>query len=129
MVKTKTLLSVVNRDRIARAIKNYVLHLVIDSYSSMNDVRDTIRKQTGVSNLVPYICEIWARGLGFKTLDIELMSEDSAILQFVIKTLNLKVDKQTDDCLYCSRGATYTYYLQGISDFYWEKVGEVLCWC
>lgn len=129
MVRTKTLMSVVNRNKIARAIKNYVLHLVIDSYSSMSDVRDTIRKQKGVSNLVPFICETWARGLGLQTLGIELMFADADILQFVIKTLNLKVDKQTDDCLFSYGGTAYAYDLQDIDDFYWKTVGEVLCWC
>ncbi len=129
MVRTKTLMSVVNRNKIARSIKNYVLHSVIDSYSSMNDVRNTIRKQKGVSNLVPYICESWARGLGFQTIDIELMFASADILQFCIKVLNIKFDEQTDDCLYKYGEYTYVYDQQGIDDFYWKTVGEILCWC
>ena len=128
-MKPRRLLSVVNRNKIARAIKNYVLHLVIDSYSSMNDVRDTVRKHKGVSNLTPYICESWAQGLGMQTLDMALMFTDHDILQFFIKTLGIKVDEQTEDRLLTYGVATYTYDLQDVVDFYWKTVGEVLCWC
>lgn len=128
-IRPRRLMTIARRNSIAKAIKAYVVGLVTESGSTMAEVRDKVRTQKGKSNLTPALCESWAAGLGFQTLDIELMFAGADILAFVIKALGIEVDEQTDDCLFKYGRYTYTYDLQEVSDFYWNTVGRVLCWC
>ena len=129
IVRPRRLLTISRRAKIASAIKHYVVTLVADNGSTMSAVRDKVREHKGVTKLTPAVCESWATGLGFQTLDIELMFTDADILQFFIKTLGIEVDEQTDDCLFKYGKYTYTYDLQEVVDFYWYTVSRVLCWC
>ena len=122
-------MTIARRNSVAKAIKNYVVGLVTESGSTMAEVRDKVRTQKGVNNLTPAVCESWAAGLGFQTLGIELMFAGADILEFFVKALGIEVDEDTGDCLYCYGKTTYVYDLQEVSDFYWQTVGRIICWC
>jgi len=128
-IRPRILMTIARRNKIAKAIKDYVVALVAKNGSTMPEVRATVRTQKGVSNLTSAVCESWATGLGFQTLGIELMFADADILAFVIKALSIEVDEQTDDCLFKYGRYTYIYNLQEVVDFYWQTVGRIICWC
>lgn len=123
-IRPRRLMTIARRNSIAKAIKAYVVGLITESGSSMSATRDRIRREKGVNNLTPAVCESWATGLGLEGL----MFADADILEFVIKALGIEVDEETDDCLFKYGKYTYTYDLQEVVDFYWNTVGRVLCW-